>query len=1025
MDGRGNIAAMNEGSVRSHLSSRSGGVKVHVGPDAKSGGDRASNSLPAIPAAVQQRSARVSDAARNPLALLASESRATAMRTSAQERWRSALLEYEVALKELVTNNIDAPPSEGRLLKTFQLFDAVSRVAADQSPELADLLKMFRVEFCRATFARQSLNEIMPERNVNAEEDAAEEELGSTYFEQVDVLLRENAALRVEVNLGNTRNNMALLKQQIDRLQEMVGYYENEVGRLERENERSAESYRKTRDELDEQRLHHRRLLDKFDDDKQHLLQDNKEMQLRLLRLRKYLSDKESTVIKDAYMYLKDKKMSVMKRLFDEGDERVSILVMLSQLESRVNEALDDYDKDTLLCEESEQPEQQQRMLDVVSVLLEEMHLCEERYLRLVPHGHTPSGEEGDETDGFVSLLSDPRLYDALVARVAAREMRNAAATAAAASPEPEAETELDTDPGQTLLFTTVTDSKHSAIEYDCKRLSLQDPGDLDFADSVDSSIHQLRASQVAFSPTLVSEEASATVPRSAKGPPVQPREAPAEALQVVKKKQEEWVASIFGTAVETTELLTRVCTQSGASGNKTNQERLLQYFISKPMLDVSNNKFHSGIDIYTGPGPLTQAFLCSVMHVDPVAPLHVPQGTNFMHVKYRNPMRQEAVGEDLEQASSVLPSADALDEWGGKTTYVREEPESELPELVNNGFIFNELKQPSGKKGNAKSTTAASSSTPTSTTFERLNPLSPNRSPEWLLYQNLFGGYRPLTPRLIDISYIDHILLNACERHFERAEERYLRCLKQARGRATNTQMALNMTERFFKESYTLTDFQESIVRELESRYCYPELVAKALYEILCFLDAMMASQPLVDLYLSCIRGFESPTRIHYITHVLYQLSINWPSANPEEAVLKEDVHTLMEHIYKKASRVTSMSASEILTEYQMATRSAPITLTSLRNYLVTAMLHFEDPLLLYFNGLLSYRATSSSVVEMNYEQFESAIKDTWEEKIEGKALIRYLIASCGFNKKAELTTKELACVATSMWSSELWANM
>ncbi|RNF23286.1 uncharacterized protein Tco025E_02995 [Trypanosoma conorhini] len=1043
MLGRGNqFAARGEGGVKAPLAPLGSGVKQRVGQDLRGVHDKASQLLPVIPAAAQQqRTLKSSEGSKNPLALLASESRATAARTSLQEQWRSALLEYEVALKELVTNSTDKPPSDSRLVRTFQLYDAVSRVVAEQSLELADVLKMFRVEFCRATLTKQGLNTFLPYQDSEAVDDELEE-LGRTYFDQVDVLLRENAALRMEVSLGNTRDNLAQMKAQIERLTEVSSYHANEVNRLERENGRLAESYRKAQEDLDMERKNNRALLDRFDDEKRRLLQENKDMQLRLCRLRKYLSDRESTVVRDSYRNFKEKKMVVMARLFDEGDERVSILVILSQLESRVNEELDSYDRESLLCEESALPEHQRRMLNVVSVLLEEMHLCEERYLRMVPHAHSLVAEERDETDSYITLLGDERLYEALVARAAVRERQSVILA--------ESETVAEGELGQAMGTPTNVETMHDMSGVTADDLSLpqvrpepQEPAlRRSLSQEVESILRQMESEKEVVKEGQAKEagaeaeaEAGVAAATQAEGQEdamqlavpsgVKPREATAESLSIVRKKQEEWVSNIFGTAVEAADLLKRVIKNSPCEGNQTDQERLMHDFISKPMLDISSNKFQCGIDIFTGPGPLTQAFLCSVKHVDPVDPLQVPQGTNFMHLKYRNPLRVEAVYEDPEAAAAIVPNSDAIEEWGGKTSYVREPVEPEVPVLNTGSQIFIELRRPSMLKAAAAGVTVASSSTPATAVFERLNPLSPNRSPEWLLYQNMFGGYRPLTPRLIDMSYIDHILLNSCERHFERSEERYLRCLKQARGRATNSQMALNLTERLFKDTYALTDFQESIIRELESRYCYPELVAKSLYEMLCYLDATKALQPLVDLYLSCIRGFESPSRIHYITYVLHQISVNWPSSNPEDPVLKEDVLTLLEHIYKGASGVTSMDASEILTEYQMATRSAPITLVSLRSYLVTAMLHFEDPLLLYFNGLLSYKATSSAVVEMNYEQFEGALKAKWEEKVEGKLLIRYLAASCGFNKKAELTTKELACVATSMWSSQLWMNM
>lgn len=1015
--------------------------------------------------AIQNASGQRENPSQNPLSLNASESKARANRIMIQERWRSVLLEYEVGLKELVTNSMEEPPSAIRTMKTFQLYDSVTRAVAQQSPEFGNMLRMFRMEFCRAIFTQPTLTAsyLHPEDEGSGQS----EELGATYFDQTEMLLRENAALRLEVNLGNTRDNLARLRQELENFREAVTYYENEVSRLERENERYAASYVTARDELTSEREKNRKIKNEFDDVRLRLLQENKDLHLRICRLRKCLSDNESVFVKDAYKVIKDKRMTLLQGLFEQGDERVVLLVMLSQLEGRMNELLDQYDRDVLFGDYAGEYEQCRRTLGVVALLIEEMHLCEQRYMQLLPRDGKLINDEQDETDVFASLLSDPRMYEALVARLCIRQGGSSKTTPQLlklvddALPDgPEVRMSLavykgaqTTSPAESNTQNSVSavremDDTVAQVPAPSRKVSIlySHDGNPDTSSNTipnDSFCHLRTASSPDDSEEAAKRKSEGEAGEPQKPPIIQklggkkfPLEMPQsfvdlpeEMFEEAKRKQEEWVANILLTSDEGDQLLQRVKAGGASSSHLTKGEQLMRHFLMKPMLDVSANKFHCGIDVFTGPAQHTQALLCSVNHVDPVEPFAVPQGTRFMHIKYRNVLREEAVvkGDD---SSNNLSVSEALEEWGGKTIFTRvdcahEQNKNEVAEMLSKSHLFGELKPSNYSKSLLKGVMASSSTSPATAVFLRLNPLSPNRSPEWLLYQNMFGGYRPITPRLIDVSTIGHILLNSCERHFQRAEERYLRCLEQTKTRATNSEMVRMLVESVFRESYVLTEFQESFVKELESRYCYPELVAKTMYEILCYFDATMAAQPLVDLYLSCIRGFESPTRIHYITYVMHQISANWPSSNPEEAIEKEDVLTLLEHVYKRASGVISMGPSEIISEYQLATHSAPITLNALRGYLVTIMLHYEDPLSLYFNGLLSYRAKSNSVVTMNYEQFEAALEGTWEEAVEGKLFIRYLVSGCGFNKTEELSTKELACVATSMWSSHMWKSM
>lgn len=103
-------------------------------------------------------------------------------------------------------------------------------------------------------------------------------------------------------------------------------------------------------------------------------------------------------------------------------------------------------------------------------------------------------------------------------------------------------------------------------------------------------------------------------------------------------------------------------------------------------------------------------------------------------------------------------------------------------------------------------------------------------------------------------------------------------------------------------------------------------------MYEMLCYLDAMASRDSLLRLYLSVIRGFVPATYIHYICYTLYHLSFSWPASNSVEEVARDDVMTVLGHMYRNTDRIVHVDVREVMKDFDLATRGATLSLITMR---------------------------------------------------------------------------------------------
>ncbi|CCW69474.1 unnamed protein product, partial [Phytomonas sp. Hart1] len=1002
------------------------------------------------------------------------------------------MLRYETALRELASCDPAEPPTEFRMIQVLQLYDCVTRrIDESLSPYLAELLRLFRIEFCRGIFSRNPIGDDEGE-GVGA---AGEGEV-CTFFDQINSLLSENTHLMRELKVNGAEVNIIELKYEVERLRGNIKLCENEIDRLARQNSHITQQYWELFDKTTSEKDAHLSQVDSLEKDLRAVGVENKDLQLRLFRLRKEVTDGKAKLLTDQYRQLRNSKMSCLTTLFSESDERVSILVLLSQLEFRLNEVLDRYD-DKYVMNDADRPSQvgiHQKMQEDVVVLLEEMHLCVQQYRRLTcqPTEHSPVAPANvsprysihrhpqhtdttlDETDSFLMMLFDFKIYHNFISREILQQRGISRGGAGGLEDLSRSPSQLPAMHGPFIGSLALDGVSSGPREGFLARLLEAKEGEHYGGES--------RASHLVLPPFDHSHKEEHGGNAKA---------------DFIFASRDAWISRMLGGMGDAL-----VHPSDGLRWKRPNSEGvispdvLLPRLLRRPLEDLYPRKFISGVDIFTGSVPIQQRLLCSLPRVDPSLTIQIPKHANFIKVKYKStlPLREAAYEDPGVEPAEIPPEVSWEDErneppaggggggggpqnpdpahpsirlsttvlsapatlkprppgpgrfatpnppfvkhaakqiakWGPKCRF-KEEPESEevkgeeVFSAPDEFRVFRELcEQPFSKGAVGKLTTRTTGSTTTSVliSFERLDPLSPNRAPEWSLYQTLFGGFRSLIPRVLDHSVIDHILLSTCERHFTRMECRYMNCLKESDSRAMNSQILLMLAERFFRESYELSDFQRSLADELEARYCFPELVAKTFYEILCFLDAAAAQDALYSLYLEVIRGFVSPTHIHFACYMLFNMSYSWPSSDPYQVVSKDEALAMLRYLYRNADIIVHVDVHDILNDYERMSRTAPLTLNYMRSYIASIILHQEETMLLYLQGLFRSCCIAEDLQKLTYDHYSSVFFKHWNEKSTQNGIVRFLTTTLGFNKSAYLSSDDLALVVASYWASNL----
>eukprot|EP00759_Apiculatamorpha_spiralis_P026649 PhF_6_TR29416/c0_g1_i1/m.43475 len=128
-------------------------------------------------------------------------------------KFRSFGVYFEVKLRELLTQDV-RDPNEERLSRVFSLFDEL----IDATPQLSEVLKLFRSEFLTSVYAV----------TMGPGGDAVR----TPYFVTVQQLLREHENLIVELGEEAKETEMHNVRAEMDHLKAITTFQNNEIERL-------------------------------------------------------------------------------------------------------------------------------------------------------------------------------------------------------------------------------------------------------------------------------------------------------------------------------------------------------------------------------------------------------------------------------------------------------------------------------------------------------------------------------------------------------------------------------------------------------------------------------------------------------------------------------------------------------------------------------------------------------------------------------------------------------------------------
>ena len=304
---------------------------------------------------------------------------------------------------------------------------------------------------------------------------------------------------------------------------------------------------------------------------------------------------------------------------------------------------------------------------------------------------------------------------------------------------------------------------------------------------------------------------------------------------------------------------------------------------VTAPLADVSATKFMTCVEVHAttsaavagsgggggggGRGAESSVYVQTVPYLDPSHSIALPPRTTHVRLKFAHPMRRD-VRVKFGQHSAVDPMGFAAYRGGGrkqrkenadgKANGGRDSPTTATNTSTRPGAA--DIPRPAYIQGNIAdrsdvmawlhsrasedaSATGGDSATATSAQQQPPHALSPMEGPHWGAYKEVFGSFRPFLPRLLSLEYIDSLMLRAFGRLSRRVAARYDRCTDTAAGRTASAQTAALYAERLFREQYDSRDAQTALLEALEFLYVYPELVAKAAFEVLASLETHAAA--------------------------------------------------------------------------------------------------------------------------------------------------------------------------------------
>ncbi|CUI15056.1 Hypothetical protein, putative [Bodo saltans] len=887
--------------------------------------------------------------------------------------WRSGLLSLEVRLRELAADGPTEPPSTFRIEEVLRLFDTFSSMI---HATYGEPLRLFRIEFCRAIFSGVSGTGSNKTQFAQGG-DAAQ----VPFFEKIDKMLRERNILEAELEAVETDHNVADLKRQLAKLSSLIPFYEQEVGRLTRENERQLDEITRYRQDLDLTQSAHDKAFRNLEDEVRRVTAENREMQLQVFRLSK--DNREQLSGQSMYLHMKQQKTDRLREMFSTGDEFAGLQLMCHQLEHSMNSIMTEFDMEYTKCIPNEMASLRVKFNRRVSLILEEMHFCEHRLEQL---------GDADMVRNF-SVLRASTLFELEIAKII-----------------PLAERSATTGRGRSGSNNLLKNNSQA------KALKATDstPGDgaAALAQSLQQDVGAKRLEWVKkFLGSVVEARDLLKI-----GTPQTP-----QLTSATTPRSVGIVARGSGNQLNSG-------AQGSSSGANTAAAQEFPYhtylpghfldkLFARPLLDVSSNKFMVGIDIHAYAGG-SSSHIRTMNYLDPTSLIDLPPRTSHVKLKFLNPMIRPTVVNATEEETAQI-TTDALSshlEWS--------------PQNTNNN---NSNKPVAGASGGAAAPSVGSTSgavsalrgtgvddkqqtsSPSATTTDVVPASEPSH---WRLYRKLFRNYRPNLPRVLESHHLDFVMYQVSQRHAQRMGLRYEMCRTTASQRSTNSQMTRVMADRLFRDEYQpIIEFQISLVEVLEARYSFPELVGKGLYEVLTSLEAMAGSPtaPQAHQYLACIGGAEGYSASYLTSGILHSVASFWPASlhQPDQEVHQRDATAVLRYVYP-ADGAIRIDTDALIQELLLSCEER-LTLRTMRTFLTHNIQQCDEGFVKRFKELFAYRADVVQWTELEFPDLFDVLKGFVGDDTAAASVPTFLESCCVLQKATRIPLQELSFIAAS----------
>jgi hypothetical protein len=869
--------------------------------------------------------------------------------------WRSGLLSLEVRLRELAADGPSEPPSTSRIEEVLRLFDTFSSMI---HTTYGEPLRLFRIEFCRAIFSGVS-GTGSNKTQFSQGGDAAQ----VPFFEKIDKMLRERNILEAELEAVETDHNVADLKRQLAKLSSLIPFYEQEVGRLTRENERQQDELSRYRQDLDLTQSAHDKAFRNLEDEVRRVTAENREMQLQVFRLSK--DNREQLSGQSMYLHMKQQKTDRLREMFSTGDEFAGLQLMCHQLEHSMNSIMTEFDMEYTKCIPNEMASLRVKFNRKVSLILEEMHFCEHRLEQL---------GDADMARNF-SVLRASTLFELEIAKILPAAERLNIPTSRGRS-------------GSNNLLKNHSTNKVTG--------------------------------------SAAPQDGAAALVQSLQ--------------QDVGAKRLEWVKKFLGSVVESRDLLKIGASQAtpqlpivaspkaaglvsrGSSSQLTSSKaaaaqefpyhtflpgHFLDKLFSRPLLDVSSNKFMVGIDIHAYAGG-SSSHIRTMNYLDPTSLIDLPPRTSHVKLKFLNPMiRPTAVNATEEEAVQI--TGDAL------SSHMEWSPQNNNNNKAGGSGVGGPA-APLGAASGAVSAlrSAADDKAPTAAH----DVVSTSEPSHWRLYRKLFRNYRPNLPRVLESHHLDFVMYQVSQRHAQRMGLRYEMCRTTASQRSTNSQMTRVMADRLFRDEYQpIIEFQISLVEVLEGRYSFPELVGKGLYEVLTSLEAMAGSPtaPQAQQYLACIGGGEGYSASYLTSGILHSVASFWPASlhQPDQEVHQRDATAVLRYVYPTDGPIR-IDTDALIQELLLSCEER-LTLRTMRTFLTHSIQQCDEGFVKRFKEMFAYRADVVQWTELEFADLFDVLKGCVGDDTAAASVPTFLESCCVLQKATRLPLQELSFIAGS----------